>query len=60
MSSGHNNKGGLNMHFNHTDPTKVNVSSLSVRRDIMWGISVHYKHKEDVLIIYDVYIETCC
>ena len=30
MSIGHNAKGGSNMHFNHADPTKVNVSSLSL------------------------------
>ena len=28
MSSEHRTKGGSNMHYNHTDPTKVNVSSL--------------------------------
>ena len=28
MSSGHNTKGGSNGHFDHVDPTKVNVSSL--------------------------------
>ena len=28
MSSGHNTKGGSNGHFNHVDPTKVNIYSL--------------------------------
>ena len=28
MSSGHDTKGESNMHFNHVDSTKVNVSSL--------------------------------
>ena len=27
-SHGHNTKGGSNGHFNHVNPTKVNVSSL--------------------------------
>ena len=48
MFTEHNTKGGLSGHFNHVDPTKVDVSSLLSSLE-MWGKEVttmygEYRH----------------
>ena len=37
MPSGHNTKGGSNGHFNHANPIRISVSSLSLTLSLTLG-----------------------